>query len=147
MTNAARAELLRASEEERRLYGELRATYERLTTLAGAQPDARIATEVERSEALLERARMLAARTGPARQGIDGSRPDPDLDELRRIWADSAAALTEILRLREHVLDGLRRALEDTRRSLVRVGLGRSAVARYRAAGGAGRFERQSRRA
>ena len=52
------------------------------------------------------------------------------------------------LRLRMQVLEGLRRTMEETRRSLVRVGLGRSALARYRTtAVGAGERRLQSRRA
>lgn len=147
MPNQRHTDLLRASEEERQLYGELRETYERLSTLARSHPDATIATEVERSEALLHRARGLAATVGPARSRVADLPPDPDLDRLRQVWAESAASLGDILRLREQVLEGLRRAMEETRRSLVRVGLGRSALARYRSAGvGAGERRPQSRR-
>ena len=149
MTNPTHADLLHASEEERRLYGELRETYERLSILTRSHPDTGIATEVERSEALLQRARGLAAAVGPARSKIAVLPLDPGLDQLRQVWAESAESLTEILRLREQVLDGLRRAMEETRRSLVRVGLGRSALARYRTGAGIVASERrlQSRRA
>jgi hypothetical protein len=148
MPNSPHTELLDASEEERRLYSELRDTYERLSTLARSHPDASIATEVARSEALLQRARGLAAQVGPARSRIADAPPDPGIEQLRRVWADSAASLVEILRLREQVLAGLRHAMEETRRSLVRVGLGRSALARYRSVDGdGGARRRQSRRA
>jgi hypothetical protein len=148
MPNPSHTELLQASEEERRLYDELRGTYERLSTLARSNPDTSIAAEVERSEVLLQRARALAAAVGPARSRVAGLPPDPALDRLRAVWAESAASLSEILRLREQVLEGLRRAMEETRRSLVRVGLGRSALARYRSAGAAARGRHvQSRRA
>jgi hypothetical protein len=148
MPNSPHTELLQASEEERRLYAELRETYERLSTLASSHPDASIATEVARSEALLQRARGLAAQVGPARSRVVDAPPDPHLEQLRRVWAESAASLVEILRLREQVLEGLRHAMEETRRSLVRVGLGRSALARYRSDDGGGVVRRrQSRRA
>ena len=132
MAMATRTDVLHASEEERALYRELRETYERLRALTSAQPDRGIKAEVERSEALLERARRLAAMVEPARRQSAEAPLDPDLERLRALWAESAESLSEILRLRGQVLDGLRRAMEETRRSLVRVGLGRSALTRYR---------------
>ncbi len=148
MPNPPHSDLLQASEEERRLYDELRETYQRLSALARSHPDASIAAEVERSEALLQRARGLAATVGPVRSRVAGLPADPGLDRLRQVWAESAASLSDILRLREQVLEGLRRAMEETRRSLVRVGLGRSALARYRSAGvGAAERRPPSRRA
>jgi hypothetical protein len=138
------AELRRASEAERALYAELRRTYERIYDLMRTPAHAEISSEVERSETLLANARRLAAVVEPARRLAADAGLAHGIGE---IWAETAASLGEILRLREMVLGALRSAMDETRRSLVRVGLGRSALAGYRAATGSSGARVYGRRA
>ena len=123
-------DITRASEEEASLYRQLLGTYERLYSLARDQDYGLVVREAEKARVVIEHLQHVTSTLEPARSRI--SDPAGSGQGPMGLWAKSAQSLTDVLRMRERVLDALHEATDETRSALARLGRGREALARYR---------------
>jgi hypothetical protein len=123
-------DLLRAREDEAALCRELRSVYEDLYTVVRNRQYEQVAQVAERTHVLVGCLQQLASAVEPARRCTAGGLgPDERLVELS---ADTVRSLSEILRLREVLMEALRDAAADTQAALTRLGQGRVALGSYR---------------
>ena len=120
----------RWAREQRALYEELRDTYERICVLVGEGRYDRLAEEVGRAQALVADVGRAASAVEPA--GSVTARESGPGKRSRAAWSDMELLLTDLLRMRERVLEALGAAAEETQSALARLSHSQAALGRYR---------------